>query len=174
MKTYKINKICNVIKLTQSFEADGVPLITIRSSEIAERTGIAINIEIVTEDTADDAIVQSIIDAHNGLEQLKLWKVAILNKQANEIVSKNYGPEIQAGFAALYAAALHDNLTNRTAYIKRLLDWGMGVAFAYNQEKVAVNNLADSNAILNYTWDTTALAAQDPLVTLLDAITITD
>lgn len=69
MKTYQINKNFNPIKLHGELSAAGVSVITIRSQMLSKT--MASSGEIVTDKSATDITVQTIIQAHDGLPTLE-------------------------------------------------------------------------------------------------------
>ena len=113
-------------------------------------------------------------DRSPTLEAAKTVMIAKLYIQADNVVSSRYTATVMAGFAALYAAALNDGKTNRATYINELLSWGCGASVVYETKKSEINALTVVMDVLNFTWDTSLIEADDPEITIAGALAILD
>lgn len=92
---------------------------------------------------------------------------------SQDFVQTLYPPQTQIQMLSIYLAAQASGLTNRMAYVARLLTWINGV-LAYSATYVAgVQALRDPAAVVAAQWDVTQFPA-DPAITLLGAMSIPD
>jgi len=96
--------------------------------------------------------------------------------QAGQLIESRYNTITRDGFAALLIAA--NNVIppklNRAAYIQAVINWGFAIQNAYETKKAEVLAMTTRIQVANAVWDTTALAAADPLHTFSGTLAIPD
>ena len=102
----------------------------------------------------------------------KASKIAGYSATANALFTSRYPPAVMGGFNALFTEAVATAKTNRAAYISQLLNWGMTIDVGYQTKKAAITAMTTRAAVAADAWDTAALEAADPEITLANALAI--
>jgi hypothetical protein len=99
-------------------------------------------------------------------------KIDAFYYEATRIVEDRYAASVMSGFCALLSDAIGAGLMNRAAYIYTLLNWGLVVRQAWENKAAEINSKTTRTDVAAVTWDTSALIAADPHVTLGGALAI--
>lgn len=118
--------------------------------------------------------VETVVAAHGGIVQAKVEKINELGLQAATVVESKYPSSVMSGLAAMYADSLASGMENRAAYIKTLLTWGLTVSVAYESVKTEVNAMSNVSTVNAFTWNTSELSSEDPVVSITAALAILD
>lgn len=122
--------------------------------------------DVVSEmDASEKAAVDAVLIV--GEKQAKIDEFFFVSTQ---LVDSKYAPSTMSEFSVLLAQA--GGLPNRAAYIQQLFTWVAAANTGYVNHTATVNAQSTRAGVAAVTWDTTALEAANPLVTVNGALAI--
>lgn len=99
----------------------------------------------------------------------KQAKINEFSYTASRIVEDRYYASQMSVLSSMLAESYKNLQDNRAAYIKQFVDWGNSIANSLNAKITEINAKTTREAVANVVWDTTAIIAADPKITIVGA-----
>tara|TARA_Y100000361_G_scaffold148317_1_gene160975 strand:- start:1293 stop:1799 length:507 start_codon:yes stop_codon:yes gene_type:complete len=111
---------------------------------------------------------------HNILQKARSEMSSAFSVKAYSYIEEKYPTYRQQMLQALYSQAIKNGLTNRAAYIERLIDWCSSVVALSLQADAELAECSTEEEMFLVDVDYTAMDYTDPEVTIEQALSIND
>lgn len=132
-------------------------------------------IDDIEQEVLDTAFTQYKSDLEtNLLQEARKSRSESIGEMASAFINSKYTLFRQQFFQALFTEAIALGLTNRTAYIKSLLDWCKSVVLYTSSLDDELETITSAVDIENFEPDFSTFEETDPQVTIKGALAIED
>ena len=110
------------------------------------------------------------------LAQYQAQQIAALKTACDALADSRYPQTNQTAMVVMLMQATQQGLTNRAAYLEQVWTWATAITMMYYQKAALVQACTSQAQVQAVTWsaELTALATQDPDITIQAAMAITN
>ena len=108
------------------------------------------------------------------LAQYQAQQIAQLKSDCDALALSHYPQTNQTAMVVMLMQAAQQGLTNRVAYLEQVWIWATAITNLYYQQAAAIQACTAQSQVQQINWSAAlaALGAQDPLVTIQEAMSI--